>query len=199
MSFSASVQRHDLGKLYPAIITYDGSVRWYVPVILYSSCPLDVTYFPWDHQNCPLVFTSWTHDSRYLEFYNNTPTGDLAHFIGDGLWLITEISTGRNVDNYEDTDESYANVEYTIKLQRKPLYYIINLVAPCLLLTLSGMLVFLLPPDSGERVSLSVTMLLSLTVFLLIIAESMPVQSDVIPLIGKCLFTFDINPHPDSW
>ena len=47
------------------------------------------------------------------------------------------------------------------------------------------MLVFYLPPDSGEKVSLGVTVLLALTVFLLIVAETMPPQSETIPLIGE--------------
>ena len=182
--FSVSVQRRNVEKLFPAIIEYDGSVSWYYPALLYSSCTLDVTYFPWDKQNCPLVFSSWTYDSKDLDFFNSTPTGIYSEFIGDGEWLLTGIQVEKGADYFEEIDESYPYVEYIINLHRKPLYYIYNLVAPCAFLTLCGMLVFVLPPDSGEKVSMSVTMLLSSTVFLLIIAESMPVQSDVVPLIG---------------
>ena len=41
--------------------------------------------------------------------------------------------------------------------------------------------------DSGEKVSLSVTILLASTVFLLLVAEVMPPQSDVVPLVGRSL------------
>ena len=88
---------------------------------------------------------------------------------------------------FEYIDEYYPIVGYMIKIQRKPLYYLYNLILPCVLLTFCGVLVFMLPPDSGEKVSMSMTMLLSSSVFLLMIAESMPVQSDTIPLIGKCI------------
>ena len=47
------------------------------------------------------------------------------------------------------------------------------------------MLVFYLPPESGEKVNMGVTVLLALTVFLLLVAESMPPQSKNIPLAGK--------------
>ncbi|KAJ8342694.1 hypothetical protein SKAU_G00326220 [Synaphobranchus kaupii] len=43
---------------------------------------------------------------------------------------------------------------------------------------------FYLPADSGEKVSLGVTVLLALTVFQLLVAESMP-PSENVPLIGK--------------
>jgi nicotinic acetylcholine receptor len=49
-------------------------------------------------------------------------------------------------------------------------------------LTLTG---FLLPPDSGEKITLGLTVLLAFSVFMLLIAENMPPTSEYIPLIGK--------------
>lgn len=47
---------------------------------------------------------------------------------------------------------------------------------------------FYLPADSGEKVSLGVTVLLALTVFQLLVAESMP-PSESVPLIGESRFS----------
>jgi len=49
-------------------------------------------------------------------------------------------------------------------------------------LTLTG---FCLPPDSGEKVTLGLTVLLAFSVFMLLIAENMPPTSEYVPLIGK--------------
>ena len=57
---------------------------------------------------------------------------------------------------------------------------------PAVLITATTILVFYLPAASGEKVSLGVTVLLALTVFLLMVAESMPPQSENIPLLGEC-------------
>ena len=46
------------------------------------------------------------------------------------------------------------------------------------------LLVFFLPPDSGEKIALGITVLLAFSVFVLAIAEKMPETSDSIPLIG---------------
>lgn len=46
------------------------------------------------------------------------------------------------------------------------------------------LLSFFLPPDSGERITLVITNLLAMTVFMLIVAEIMPATSEVIPLIS---------------
>ena len=62
-----------------------------------------------------------------------------------------------------------------------------NLVLPAVFITATTILVFYLPAASGEKVSLGVTVLLALTVFLLMVAESTPPQSDSIPLMGKII------------
>lgn len=63
-------------------------------------------------------------------------------------------------------------------------FYIFNLLLPCFLISFLAPLGFYLPADSGEKVSLGVTVLLALTVFQLMVAESMP-PSESVPLIGK--------------
>ena len=91
----------------------------------------------------------------------------------------------RNVVMYKCCEYPFPDVTFWLLLERKPLYYIFNLIMPCAFLTGITVLVFYLPVESGEKVSLSVTVLLALTVFLLLVAETMPPQSMVVPLIGK--------------
>merc|ERR1719494_924755 len=43
---------------------------------------------------------------------------------------------------------------------------------------------FLLPAESGERISMAITLFLSFAVFMLVISEMIPPTSDVIPLVG---------------
>lgn len=65
------------------------------------------------------------------------------------------------------------------------MFYTYNLVFPCVLLMGIGVLVFCLPPESGEKVSLGITVLLAMTVYQLLIAEAIPPTSEVVPLIGQ--------------
>lgn len=43
---------------------------------------------------------------------------------------------------------------FTVVMRRRTLYYGINLLLPCILISILALLVFLLPADSGEKISL---------------------------------------------
>ncbi|TGZ67371.1 hypothetical protein CRM22_004829 [Opisthorchis felineus] len=69
-------------------------------------------------------------------------------------------------------------------MRRRTLYYLFNIIFPCLWLTVLSLLSFWLPPDSGEKITLGITVLLAFSVFMLLIAENMPATSEFVPLIG---------------
>merc|ERR1711944_395380 len=72
-------------------------------------------------------------------------------------------------------------------LRRKTLFYTVNLIIPCVGISFLTVLVFYLPSDSGEKVTLCISILLSLTVFFLLLAEIIPPTSLAVPLLGKYL------------
>ena len=86
---------------------------------------------------------------------------------------------------FSDCAAPFMNVVYTIHIRRKTLFYFNNLIGPCFLITILCLFTFLLPPETGERVTLVITTLLAMTVFMLTIAEKTPPTSKVTPLIGK--------------
>jgi len=60
-----------------------------------------------------------------------------------------------------------------------------NVVFPCVIMSALTLLVFCLPPDSGEKVTMGITVLLSFSVFLLRMGEDLPETSEFIPLLSK--------------
>lgn len=60
----------------------------------------------------------------------------------------------RNELYYECCKEPYPDVTFTVTMRRRTLYYGTNLLIPCVLISGLALLVFLLPADSGEKISL---------------------------------------------
>lgn len=72
-------------------------------------------------------------------------------------------------------------------MRRKTLFYTVNLIIPCVGISYLSVLVFYLPADSGEKIALCISILLSQTMFFLLISEIIPSTSLALPLLGKYL------------
>ncbi|XP_045374627.2 neuronal acetylcholine receptor subunit beta-3 [Camelus bactrianus] len=168
-----------------AIVRSDGTVVWTPPASYKSSCTMDVTFFPFDRQNCSMKFGSWTYDGTLVELVLVDENVDRKDFFDNGEW---EILTAKGTEgSRRDSAGWYPFVAYSFVLRRLPLFYTLFLIVPCLGLSFLTVLVFYLPSDEGEKLSLSTSVLVSLTVFLLVIEEIIPSSSKVIPLIGEYL------------
>jgi hypothetical protein len=67
---------------------------------------------------------------------------------------------------------------FKFNLKRNSGYYRLNLILPICVLGILNLFVFLLPPESGERVAYSITVLLSIVVFLTITSSNLPGTSE---------------------
>lgn len=170
-----------------AHLFFTGTVHWVPPAIYKSSCSIDVTFFPFDQQNCKMKFGSWTYDKAKIDLEQMERTVDLKDYWESGEWAIINATGTYNSKKYDCCAEIYPDVTYYFVIRRLPLFYTINLIIPCLLISCLTVLVFYLPSECGEKITLCISVLLSLTVFLLLITEIIPSTSLVIPLIGEYL------------
>ncbi|XP_059122901.1 neuronal acetylcholine receptor subunit alpha-3 [Peromyscus eremicus] len=170
-----------------ALLKYTGEVTWIPPAIFKSSCKIDVTYFPFDYQNCTMKFGSWSYDKAKIDLVLIGSSMNLKDYWESGEWAIIKAPGYKHEIKYNCCEEIYQDITYSLYIRRLPLFYTINLIIPCLLISFLTVLVFYLPSDCGEKVTLCISVLLSLTVFLLVITETIPSTSLVIPLIGEYL------------
>ena len=70
--------------------------------------------------------------------------------------------------------EPFVDFTYNIILKRRPLYLILNIVFPTILFSLLSCAVFYLPADECEKITLCISVLLSLVTFFLVIVDSIP-------------------------
>ena len=173
---------------------------------------------------------------------------DLSEFYLSVEWDILDVPATKNVESFnpemdenehhgdgrgeeeEDEEKLLTDITFILTMRRKTLFYTVNLIIPCVGISFLTVLVFYLPADSGEKVTvkislmlnhthnlrfveqyklisfelinlfrftkfvtfllqvtLCISILLSLTVFFLLLAEIIPPTSLAVPLLGKYL------------
>ncbi|KAM9856603.1 neuronal acetylcholine receptor subunit beta-2-like [Aulostomus maculatus] len=167
-----------------AVVSNTGDIFWLPPAIYKSACAIEVQNFPFDQQNCTLKFRSWTYDHTEVDLILTSDFASRDDFTPSGEWDIVSLPARKNED---PNDITYLDITYDFVIKRKPLFYTINLIIPCVLITSLAILVFYLPSDCGEKMTLCISVLLALTVFLLLISKIVPPTSLAVPLIGKYL------------
>uniref|UniRef100_A0A8I3P6W6 Neuronal acetylcholine receptor subunit alpha-7 n=1 Tax=Canis lupus familiaris TaxID=9615 RepID=A0A8I3P6W6_CANLF len=181
--YNSADERFDATFHTNVLVNSSGHCQYLPPGIFKSSCYIDVRWFPFDVQQCKLKFGSWSYGGWSLDL--QMQEADISGYIPNGEWDLVGIPGKRSEKFYECCKEPYPDVTFTVTIRRRTLYYGLNLLIPCVLISALALLVFLLPADSGEKISLGITVLLSLTVFMLLVAEIMPATSDSVPLIAQ--------------
>lgn len=145
--------------------------------VLESTCAVSITYFPFDVQTCELKFTAWSYTKALVEINKGSRGIQLEEYSPNASWDLIDTSA-----NEINTDE--AAVVFKVKLKRKPRFYIINIIVPVIFLSILNVFSFFLPVTSGERAGYSITVFLSLAVFLTIVSEQLPNNSENTSLLA---------------
>lgn len=78
---------------------------------------------------------SWTYDGFQVDLTNKSAEVDLHQYTVNGGWDLISTNTTRNVVYYPCCPEPFPDVTFTIVLRRRTLYYVMNVITPCLLLS----------------------------------------------------------------
>lgn len=57
---------YEVTLMTKAVLKYTGEVLWSPPAIYKSYCEINVLYFPFDEQNCYMMFGSWTYNGNQV-------------------------------------------------------------------------------------------------------------------------------------
>ena len=155
-----------------------GHASWTTGGLMKSTCSVDVGKYPFDKQACKADFNVWGYDFDEVEIYTISDKVDTSLFTGNVAWVLD----GTHVQTTRPT--TWSQLEVTFYLQRKASFVVVNILMPILFLSLINVFVFLLIPESGERVSYCITVLLSIAVFMTIISDTLPRSSEPLPIIS---------------
>lgn len=168
-------------------VQHQGQVQNYKPLQVVTACSLDIYNFPFDVQNCSLTFTSWLHTVQDINIslwrLPEKIKSDKSVFMNQGEWELLGVLTDFREFSMESSG-SYAEMKFHVVIRRRPLFYVVSLLMPSIFLMVMDIVGFYLPPDSGERVSFKITLLLGYSVFLIIVSDTLPATAIGTPLIG---------------
>ncbi|XP_025197412.1 acetylcholine receptor subunit alpha-type acr-16-like isoform X3 [Melanaphis sacchari] len=136
------------------VVRHNGTCLYVPPGIFKSTCKIDITWFPFDDQNCLMKFGSWTYNGFQIDLVLKSDGGDLTDFTTNGEWYLLGMPGKKNVITYGCCPEPYVDITFIIKIRRRTLYYFFNLIVPCVLISSMALLGFTLPPDCGEKLTL---------------------------------------------
>ncbi|OAF68346.1 Acetylcholine receptor-like protein cup-4 [Intoshia linei] len=167
------------------IINSNGWVLWMYPIKVKTYCTYDVYRFPFDLQSCNITLISWTHNGYQLNLSYSEEFPNSIYYRNEyNEWAVTSIKTTRNVLYYACCKEPYPDVTFTIEMKRGSMFYIFYFIMPCLLFYFITIFGFFVPANSGEKITIEITVFLSIVILLLMVSEEMPPVSEYIPVLG---------------
>ena len=161
--------------------TSTGLALWQPGNVIKTVCSFQIAAYPFDVHKCFVNVTAW----------GSLPTEILLQAINDSIVTYVYYDNaewdliGTSTRNIVTGNNQMSLVCFGLKFRRKSHFLVVNILVPLVFLSILNTVVFLLPQESGERVSFSVTVLLSFTVFLSIIGDNVPKTSSPMPLLCK--------------
>ncbi|KAJ8032464.1 Neuronal acetylcholine receptor subunit alpha-9 [Holothuria leucospilota] len=172
------------------LLTADGEINLGTPLIQSTHCPIRIKYFPFDTQVCQLRINTRNIPVEKLSL--NVGASVLGADVSSSEWEAIELNA--TSETFQDSGivanrqyVTYPRLRFCLFLRRYSSYYVSLLIIPSIVLNVMASMTFLSPPDSGERISLSVSMILGLSVFQLLVADILPVTREDTPIISTYL------------
>ncbi|KAH3787843.1 hypothetical protein DPMN_165973 [Dreissena polymorpha] len=160
----------------------NGLVTWRPYQVFESGCEVNVRFFPFDKTSCELKFLVWSNTLDKVSVARGTVGFDTTLFEANSEWTVLQTS----VSEFNAGDNS--GILFKIEMERKPLHYLVTILVPVILLGALNAFLFVLPADSGEKTGYAVTAFLSFAVFLTIVGDEIPENSDKASMFSLYIF-----------
>ncbi|XP_070196459.1 neuronal acetylcholine receptor subunit beta-2-like [Littorina saxatilis] len=155
----------------------EGQVTWSPSLVLRTACEVDVTVYPYDTQTCAWSLYPWvlTDDSVVLKPDPTTNGFSKKDFSKSVEWDLLHSET--SLCDLEEEDKIYSCIKFDYIMRRRSMFLSLTVIVPTLLLAMLSALVFALPAESGEKVSLAMTLMLTFVFLLSFVINVLPQSS----------------------
>ena len=162
----------------PVRYYYNGTAEFTLGNIISSKCYVDTSFYPWDTQSCEILFAVLGYLLKEVEIQYLHNSSNRIYHIKHGQWKLSEMSASHGHVS------QIPAIAAELILIRKPTFLIINIILPIIFMSYLNLLVFMLPVESGEKLSYAITVLLSIAVFLTLVGDNLPKNSNPISVLS---------------
>ncbi|XP_050961508.1 5-hydroxytryptamine receptor 3A [Labeo rohita] len=150
----------------------DGTVGHAVVLFTTVSCEINLFNYPFVTGSCPVAINGWSQK-----------TCSLTLQIADNVSLVSGSGEEWQTTSVNKIVDSSNRAYLLVALSINPFSAFVTLILPSALVLLADLVSFALPFEGGERNSFKVTLVLSFTMFLLILNGHLPNGGSCSPLL----------------
>ncbi|XP_029646618.2 acetylcholine receptor subunit alpha-like 2 [Octopus sinensis] len=151
------------------VVYSNGSVEMASAILLHADCEMNAYSYPFDKQMCDISIYIPTYEPQHIKIKKLLCSK--ADFLRNYQWDITLFCDPDGIK------EKYNYANATMYLRRKLNSSTIAKLIPTIMMTILTIFVFVLPPESGEKVSLGTMIFLSNVLYLVEIEKTIPINS----------------------
>ncbi|XP_066498873.1 5-hydroxytryptamine receptor 3A-like [Hoplias malabaricus] len=155
------------------LVRQDGTVQHSIQLYTTVVCAINLFNYPFVEAPCPVALNGWSQNSCGLRFLYGS-----VSMVGSsrGEWQTMSVDLNQDGSIH---DRNYLYVIMSIN----PFNTIVTLILPSVLIMVADLVSFALPLEGGKRSSFKITLVLSFTMSLLILTDSLPDTGICSPLI----------------
>lgn len=161
------------------IVHSNGSIIWYLCRVIKTRCDIDITKYPFDSQTCVITIGTWYSEDRLVRISTIEDQIWMEAFPSNHEW---HIYPGKVEERLEASN--FTAIDYYIHMKRKPMFYVLTMIVPVVLLSILDLFCFVLPIESGDKINLPMAIFLTFAVFLTFIADELPKSSESVFIFG---------------
>ena len=178
ISAANSVEKVTTSMKEEALVFPNGVINTFYADTYQTSCDVNTHFFPFDTQTCDVLLFP---NGPYHFFALRAEIDQSEFFFGSNEWQLLDVKMENRsyAQNLMTRVVPIKTVAITFRLKRYSSFYVISILAPIGLLSLMNACVFLLPAESGEKISFLVSIFVSYAMFLNFIFTVMP-KSDAL-------------------
>ncbi|XP_055862644.1 acetylcholine receptor subunit alpha-like [Biomphalaria glabrata] len=175
----------------PLQVDHTGQVSWTASGPLATSCSLDLSRYPVDDHVCHIKLMTMSYQADTVQLLDELNQNSRERYLENSEWILLEVNMSRI--NYLVDGFNRSGLQINVHFKRRPISLMLGFIIPITFISFLNLFVFLIPAESGEKVSAGITILLSQAMYLSTVSSMLPRSTQPLPLVTYYLFLLIIN------